>query len=37
MTQDTNVLQIHSKFAQMSENRQAKEHFCNRKLKPVSI
>jgi hypothetical protein len=29
MVQDTNVLQIPSKLAQMSENRQPKAHFCN--------
>jgi hypothetical protein len=29
MIQDTNVLQIPSKLAQMSENRQPKAHFCN--------
>jgi hypothetical protein len=36
MTQDTNVLQISSKLAQMSENRQPKAHFCNTNLKAVS-
>jgi len=27
--QDTNVLQISTKLAEMSENRQLKLHFCN--------
>ena len=36
MSQDTNVLQISSKLAQMSENRQPKAHFCNTTVKAVS-
>jgi hypothetical protein len=36
MSQDTNVLQISSKLAQMSENRQPKAHFCNTNVKAVS-
>jgi hypothetical protein len=37
MTQDTNVLQIPSKLAQMSENRQSKVHFCNTNVNAVLI
>jgi hypothetical protein len=37
MTQDNNVLQIPSKLAQMSENRQPKALFCNTNVKPVLI
>jgi hypothetical protein len=36
MSQDTNVLQISTKLAQMSENRQPKAHFCNTTVKAVS-
>jgi hypothetical protein len=35
MIQDTNVLQIPPKFAQMSENRQPKAHFCNTSCKAL--
>jgi hypothetical protein len=37
MSQDTNVLQISSKLAQMSENRQPKAHFCNTKAKVLKL
>jgi hypothetical protein len=37
MTQDTNVLQISSKLAQMSENRQSKVLFCNTNVNAVLI
>jgi hypothetical protein len=37
MTQDTNVLQISSKLAQMSENRQSKVLFCNTNVNVVLI
>jgi hypothetical protein len=37
MTQDTNVLQIPPKLAQMSENRQSKVLFCNTNVNAVLI